>query len=80
MRRYRGTTKAEVRRRMRPARGSDFSRSGHSHHHPQQLVECLANARRGGAGIREGTWGLDRWRHFTVVMESAGLNGTEISA
>ena len=48
-------------------RGSDFSRAGHPCRHPLQLEEGLAVA--GSAADK-----------FTEVMETAGLNATELSA
>ena len=44
------------------------------------MEEGLAVAGRGGAGIREGTRGLERRRQVTVVLEIAGFNATELSA
>ncbi len=48
-------------------RGSDFNRAGHPCRHPLQLGEGLAVA--GSAPDK-----------FTVVLETAGLNATELSA
>jgi transposase len=43
------------------------------------MEEDLAVAGRGGAGIREGPDGWSAAAKFTVVLESAGLNSTELS-
>jgi len=82
MRRTSEAVKADVRRRMgpppSPERCRDLQGTGDPRDHPLQVAQGLAPAGGGGAGHPGGSRGLGASDKFTVVLETAGLNATEL--
>ncbi len=61
-------------------RGQDLSSAGHSRGQPLQLEGAMAAAGKGGADSERDPAGWGATDKFTVVLETAGLNTTELSA
>ena len=83
-RRYSEAVKADVRRRMSPPHRQSVAQisagAGHSRGHPLQLEEGLAVQGEVVPASQKDPEGWGAADKFTVVLETAGLNATELSA